>query len=423
MINGYFETIIVLILVNVVFTLSLNLILGYNGQFSLGHAAFLAIGAYTSAIVVGAFGLPLLAGIMLGGIVSILLGLVTGVPALRLRGDYLAIATLGFAEIVMRVLLILPPEYFGGATGIPGGASKIAALPQLGNILRIPGVVKPEHLGKAIGELTGAAPHNLNQFMNALFSVLWIAVFGCLLGYGIYVFGNVLAKAAYRRIGKAMWPGIAAKAVYYATILAFVTFRWQKLNRLFYKIFELQKTRSWESYLSSQWTVFLFLILTAVIVTWLIRNYLNSTYGRAVVAIREDEIASTMLGINLFRFKLLNFLIGAFFAGFAGGLFAHAIPSFNPYEFNLFKSVEVLLMVVLGGMGSLTGSFLGATAITILPEALRAVGQWRMVLYSLVLVFLMIFRPGGFFGQGEIVIKVPAFLRRRDVPKGGSVGA
>ncbi len=415
MINGYLETIIILILINSIFALSLNLILGFNGQFSLGHAAFLAIGAYTSAILVAAFGFPFVIGIILGGVFAAVLGLLTGVPSLRLRGDYLAIATLGFAEIVKMVLLILPEKYFGGATGIPGGSREIDKVPQLSELLRVNGVVAQEHIGRLASEFSGIAPQNINQIMNMGFCVFWILMFVCFLFYGVYVLYRQLKSVVVRFTPERMQSTYIWIARLFFVVALLITFIWkqQSINDRFYSLFEVHRMHSWASYLSSQWSVFLFLLAVVGIVTWLCVNYLNSTFGRAVIAIREDEIASTMLGINEFQFKLMNFLIGAFFAGVAGGLLAHSIPAFNPFEFDLFKSVDVLLMVVLGGMGSITGTFFGATVITVLPEALRQLGQWRMVIYSLVLVLLMIFRPGGLLGTGKFKPLLPGFLMNR----------
>ncbi len=411
MINGYFETIIVLILINSIFALSLNLILGFNGQFSLGHAAFLAIGAYTSAILVGAFGFPLIIGLVLAGVLASLLGLITGVPTLRLRGDYLAIATLGFAEITKMVLLILPDRLFGGATGIPGGASAINRVPQFADVLRIPGAVSQDFAGKMLSELPGSPPSNINQALNIVFTYFFAFAAIAVSIYGIYAFYRFFKSILLRKFpgGPGLW---IFRAVYWVGIAVFAAANSSKLNNLFYKIFEVHHSRTWASYFSTQWSVFLFLLIVVALVTWLCVNYIKSSYGRAVLAIREDEIASTMLGIGEFRYKLINFLIGTFFAGVAGGLLAHSIPAFNPFEFDLFKSVDVLLMVVLGGMGSITGTFFGATAITILPEALRQWGQWRMVIYSLTLVLLMIFKPSGFFGSAEFKFEPPDFLKR-----------
>ena len=419
MINGYLETIIVLILINSIFALSLNLILGFNGQFSLGHAAFLAIGAYTSAIIVAALGMPFLLGVFLGGVFAALLGLVTGVPTLRLRGDYLAIATLGFAEIVKIVLLILPENYFGGATGIPGGAKEIDRVPQLDELLRIPGIVSQEYINAVSSGTTSSM--NLNQIMNLVFAIFWILAFAVVALYGAYVLYRWLKGILLRRFGGSLFPIWALRIAYFGGIAWLIALKSRSLNDQFYRLFEIHRFHSIDSHLSSQWTVFLFLIVTVAFVTWLCCNYLNSTYGRAVMAIREDEIASTMLGINEFKFKLMNFLVGSFFAGIAGGLLAHSIPAFNPFEFDLFKSVDVLLMVVLGGMGSVAGTFFGATIITILPEALRQLGQWRMVIYSLTLVLLMIFKPSGLLSSSAFRIVVPGFIVRLRERRNGMV--
>lgn len=422
MINGYFETIVILILINIIFALSLNLILGFNGQFSLGHAAFLAIGAYTSAIIVSIYGVPFFFGVMLGGVMAALLGLVIGIPALRLRGDYLAIATLGFAEITKMVLLVLPESIFGGATGIPGGAKEIDSVPQLSELLRVPGAVASEYVGVLASELPRTPPSNINQILNLVFAIFWVVILFVMSAYGLYLLYKLLKKFVVRFTQGSNWALQVYRLAYWGGFIALVALNSTRLNDLFYKGFELHLYKSWASYNSSQWSVFLFLILVVASVTWLCVNYLNSTYGRAVIAIREDEIASTMLGIGEFKIKLMNFLVGTFFAGVAGGLLAHAIPVFNPFEFDLFKSVDVLLMVVLGGMGSITGTFFGASMITILPEALRQFGNWRMVFYSLILVLLMIFKPGGFFGSKEFKLQMPDALKRyfaRGAAEGG----
>ena len=128
-----------------------------------------------------------------------------------------------------------------------------------------------------------------------------------------------------------------------------------------------------------------------------------------MIAIRDDEIAATNLGVNCTWMKLQNFMFGCALAGLAGSMLAHTLPLFKPTDFNFFKSVDVLLMVVLGGMGSITGSFIGATIITFLLEALRFLGQWRLVFYSLILIMFMIFRPGGLMGTAEL----GSLLRRK----------
>ncbi|MCD6120035.1 branched-chain amino acid ABC transporter permease [bacterium] len=423
MINEYIETIIILIMINSIFALSLNLIIGFNGQFSLGHAAFLAIGAYASAIVVAAYNFPFLIGLFVAGVMAAVLGLVIGVPTLRLRGDYLAIATLGFAEITKMVLLIMPEKIFGGATGIPGGAKEIDKVPQLSDLLRMPGAIAPEFAGKLPSQCTGAAPVNINQTMNLIFCFVWIIATLIVVGYGFYALYRWLKGTVERRISGKKWVLWSLRLVYWGGLIVLAVTNTKRINDSFYGVFGVHRSHTWNSYLSTQWTVFLFLIVAVLLITWLCVNYLRSTYGRAVIAIREDEIASTMLGIGEFKFKLMNFLVGTFFAGVAGGLLAHSIPSFNPFEFDLLKSVDALLMVVLGGMGSITGTFFGATVLTILPEALRQSKEWRMVIYSLTLVLLMIFKPKGFFGSSEFSPKIPDFLRRLMDNRRGAKGA
>jgi branched-chain amino acid transport system permease protein len=202
-----------------------------------------------------------------------------GLPSLRLRGDYLAIVTLGFGEIIR--VLILNIDVVGGARGLPG----------------IPA---------------------------------WANVF---------------------------WVGLGVAAV---IVLA--------------------------------------------------RNLANSTHGRALFAIRDDEVAAEALGVDTTSYKVLAFVLGAFFAGVAGGLFAHFLSYLNPNSFTFIKSIEVIAMVVLGGMGSISGSVLAAIILTLLPEVLRPVQRYRMVVYSLMLITLMITRPQGLLGTREL--SLPAWLRR-----------
>ncbi len=134
---------------------------------------------------------------------------------------------------------------------------------------------------------------------------------------------------------------------------------------------------------------------------WLIRNFVYSKYGRGVLAVREDEIAAEQMGVDTRRVKVFAFALSSFFAGVAGGLFAHLLQFINPASFNIIKSTDILIMVYLGGVGSLTGSVLGATAYTLLLEVLRPLGVWRMVLLPLLLVLLMLFRPRGICGWRE----------------------
>ena len=287
--NPYLLQVLVLCGINVILAVSLNLINGFTGQFSIGHAGFMALGAYGSAMFslhVGrgwvaalerlgmpgplAEAPPLLIALLLGGALAALAGWLVGLPSLRLRGDYLAIVTLGFGEIIR--VLILNIDAVGAARGLPG----------------IPN---------------------------------WADLF---------------------------WVGLGVAAV----------------------------------------------LLTA-------RNLADSTHGRALFAIRDDEVAAEALGVNTTAYKVLAFVIGAFFAGVAGGLFAHFLSYLNPNSFTFIKSIEVIAMVVLGGMGSISGSVLAAILLTLLPELLRPVKEYRMVIYSLMLIILMITRPQGLMGTRE----------------------
>jgi branched-chain amino acid transport system permease protein len=298
LINPYIAQVVVLCGINVILAVSLNLVNGFTGQFSIGHAGFMALGAYGSAMFslhVGmrwvavleaahvpapvAEGAALLVALVLGGLLAALAGYLVGLPSLRLRGDYLAIVTLGFGEIIR--VLILNVDAVGAARGLPG----------------IPA---------------------------------WVDFF---------------------------WVGVGVAAV----------------------------------------------ILLA-------RHLAASTHGRALFAIRDDEVAAEALGVDTTSYKVLAFVLGAFFAGIAGGLFAHFLSYLNPNSFTFIKSIEVIAMVVLGGMGSISGSVLAAIILTLMPEVLRPVKDYRMVIYSLMLIVLMITRPGGLLGSREISF---AWLLRR----------
>ena len=301
LVNPYVFQIVILCGVNIMLSVSLNLINGFTGQFSIGHAGFMAIGAYGSAMFslhvglrwvaawtgagvppVAAEGTALLIALVLGGLLAALSGYLVGLPTLRLRGDYLAIATLGFGEIIR--VVITNVDAVGASRGLPG-------IPQ------------------------------------------WVNFF---------------------------WVGVGVMAV----------------------------------------------IMLSV-------HLANSTHGRALFAIRDDEVAAEALGVPTTSYKVMAFVLGAFFAGVAGGLFAHYLSYLNPNSFTFIKSVEVVVMVVLGGMGSVTGAVLAAIILTLLPEVLRPVKDYRMVIYSLMLIVLMITRPGGLLGSREISM---AWLLKRFRP-------
>jgi len=273
--NAYYLQIVVLIGINIILAASLNLINGITGQFSLGHAGFLAIGAYVSAATTLGSGLTSAAvlplSLLTGALAAALAGLAVGIPTLRLRGDYLAITTLGFGEIIR--VVILNTDAVGGARGLGG-----------------------------IPTLAG--------------------------------FGSVYACAA-----------------------------------------------------------------LCLVMLW---RLVYSQRGAAFFAIREDEVAAAAMGIDTTRYKILAFVIGAFWAGLAGGLLAHFIGYLHTNSFTFLRSVEIVVMVVLGGLGSLTGCALAAAILTILPELLRFGAEYRMVIYALLLIAIMLIRPSGLMGGREI---------------------
>ncbi|MGE5527764.1 MAG: branched-chain amino acid ABC transporter permease [Patescibacteria group bacterium] len=321
--NEYWTLVIISLCINIILAVSLNLINGFTGQFSLGHAGFMAIGGYTAAVIAlkltspwieaGAFpslanvrlgmplglpalylpfakailpgGLILAFSLVLGGCLAALMGFVIGLPTLRLRGDYLAIATLGFGEIIR--LSILNIEYLGGATGMP-------QIPQ------------------------------------------YTTLFGC----------------------------------------------------------------------------FLLAALTVI----LIRNLIGSTHGRAMMAVREDEIAAEAMGINTTWYKVAAFTIGAFFAGVAGALYAHTYYLVNPKSFTFVKTIDVLVMVVLGGMGSIWGSIGGAILVTIINAYLSNFPTIRMVIFAIFLVVVMIFLPRG-------LLSLKGLFNWRQTAKAGDPGS
>ncbi|WP_260285281.1 branched-chain amino acid ABC transporter permease [Peribacillus aracenensis] len=268
--NPFYINTLMFIGINIMLATSLHLIIGITGQFSIGHAGFLAVGAYASAVMTMKLELPFIIAILAGGVIAAVAGMVIGIPSLRLKGDYLAIATLGFGEIVRIVLLNI--DYVGGASGMQ------------------------------VSHLT-----------------TWPWVFAC--------------------------------------------------------------------------------VLITVLV---IRNFTNSTHGRACISVREDETAADAMGINTTYYKVAAFVIGAFFAGIAGSLYAHNFYIIQPSNFGFLKSFDILIFVVLGGLGSLSGSVLSAILLTIVTTFLQDYPETRMIIYSLVLILMMIFRPQGLMGTREI---------------------
>ena len=284
-IGDYQQRLIISMGINIILAVGLNLIIGFTGQLSLGFAGFMAVGAYTATVATTKLDLPFVLALLLGAVVAGVVGLIIGYPILRLRGDYLAICTLGFGEIVR--VVIQNSDYLGGARGL-------YAIPQL------------------------------------------------------------------------------------------TDFNW----------------------------IFIGAIITVVV----IRNILTSSQGRAMISVREDEIASESMGINTAKYKVLAFAIGSMFAGLAGGFYAHYYFTIAPKTFDFLKSLDVLIFVVFGGMGSLSGSVIAAGVLTVLPEALRFMADYRMILYPILLIILMIFRPQGLFGTKELSGIIKGYAAKK---KGG----
>ncbi|MCM0647980.1 branched-chain amino acid ABC transporter permease [Clostridium swellfunianum] len=278
-IDSYIFLNIVLIGINIILAISLNLITGFTGQFSLGHAAFMAIGAYTSGILTAKLEAPFIVAILLAGAAAAVAGVLIGIPTLRLKGDYLAIATLGFGEIIR--IVALNTEYIGGATGL----------------------------------------NDIPQY--------------------------------------------------------------------------------------TSWTWLFFMCAATVII---IKNFINSYHGRACIAIREDEIAAEAMGVNTTYYKVLAFSIGALFAGIGGALYANYFYFIKPDAFGFMKSIDILVIVVFGGMGSISGSIVGAVALTLISLFLQRIPELRMVVYSLILFVIMVYRPQGLLGSYKF--KLPSRKRK-----------
>lgn len=265
--NRQYRSLLVPICINVILAVSLNLTTGFLGELTLGHAGFMSVGAYAGALITMNLNLPLAIefpiALIAGGIVAAIFGVIIGVPVLRLHGDYLAIVTLAFGEIIKSIFTAL--KVTNGAMGLSG----------------------------------------------------------------IELHAN-------------------------------------------YKHFTL---------------VFVLVIITI----FAIKNMVNSRQGRAICSVRDNYIAAEAVGIPVSKFKVIAFVVAAFFAGIAGVIYGHNVGTLKPTTFGYNKSIEILVMVVLGGMGSIKGSIIAAVIITLLPEVLRSADDFRMLLYSVVLIAMMIF--------------------------------
>ena len=272
--NDFYLQILQQIGINIILAVGLNLIVGFSGQFSLGHAGFMAIGAYAAAIIgsKSATYPAFFAAMVLGALIAGAVALIVGIPTLRLKGDYLAIATLGVTEII-RILIINGGDLTNGAAGI----------------------------------------------------------------LGIPAFTN-----------------------------------WQM--------------------------VYFFVVMTTILTI----NFLRSPIGRATLSVREDEIAAESAGVNTTKIKVIAFVFGAMTASIAGSLQAGFIGSVVPKDYTFINSINVLIIVVFGGLGSMTGTIVAAIVLGILNMVLQNVASIRMIIYSLALILVMIFRPGGLLGTWEL---------------------
>ena len=292
LISDYLQATLVTICINIILAVSLNLITGFTGQFSLGHAGFMSIGAYVCALITmrtsTIYGFII--GVFAGALAAAIMGFLVGLPTLRLRGDYLAIATLGMSEIIRIIFLNL--EITNGAAGL----------------------------------------NNIPQFVN--------------------------------------------------------------------------------------WT-WLFIFMTATVLG--ISNFIKSSHGRACISIREDEIAAEAMGIDTIKYKVIAFVIGAFCAGIAGALYASYFYFIKPDLFGFLKSVDILVIVVLGGMGSISGSILAAILLALISTYLQSFPEIRMVLYAAALIAIMIFRPQGLMGSRELSLEFIGELGNRLKSRKGRV--
>lgn len=289
-INDYLQATLATICINIILAVSLNLITGFTGQFSLGHAGFMSIGAYTCALIT--MRMPTIYGFILGvfsgAILAAIVGVLVGLPTLRLRGDYLAIATLGMSEIIR--IIFENMHITNGPAGLNG----------------------------------------IPRFIN------WAWLF-------IFTAGTILA----------------------------------------------------------------------------ITNFLKSSHGRACISIREDEIAAEAMGINTTKYKVMAFTIGAFCAGIAGAVYASYFYFIKPNLFGFMKSIDILVIIVFGGLGSISGSILAAILLALISTYFQSFPEIRMILYSLLLIIIMIFRPQGLMGSKEVSFSIFSKLGRMFKPEKG----
>lgn len=317
LINDYIQIILMFIGINIILCSSLNIINGYMGEFSCGHAGFMAVGAYVTSILNmwlfakdAVFGLPFFepsfsvflfpVTLIIGGLAAAIVGLLVAIPSFKTRGDYLAIITLAVTYIIKSVIENF--QTIGGARGFMGMRKVVDAMR---NVADVPWIL------------------------------IWVLIF------------------------------------------------------------------------------------TALTI-WIIYRFVKSTYGKGMVAIKDDEIAAEIMGVDSKRIKLTAFMLSSGLAGIAGGLFAHVLGYINPGSFTIMKSTEVLVMIYLGGMGSLSGSILSAIGFTVLMELLRPLQVLKWVLVPLLLIVIMYFRPEGIMGNRELTDIFPKL--RKFFPAAKKIG-
>lgn len=290
--NPYYLQVAGFIMINIILAISIYITLS-SGQLSLGSAGFMGIGAYTSALLTIHFELPIIVGILAGAVIAGIIGILIGIPALRLQGVYLAIATLGFGEVV-RIIFVNWESVTRGSIGLSG----------------IP------HMGREL----------LRFFKD--------------IGFDPEMLGL-------------------------------------KNNQFVYLL------------------VLLILVLINIVLIWFFIRQNKSRIGRAFAAIKMDETAAEAMGLNITYYKVLSFVQGAVLAGFAGALYAHVLAYISPADFAYHRAIEILIFSVFGGSEVIWGAVFGATFLTLLPEALRFISEYRYMIYGAILVLMMAFRPQG----------------------------
>lgn len=296
LLDGYSAQILIMCAINAIMALSVNIICGITGQLSLGQAGFMALGGYATILLTDMAHLPLPVSIILAALITAFFGFLIGFPTLRLEGDYLAIVTLAFGEII-RVVLVNLKDLTGGPNG--------------------------------------------KQFNTTL------TFFD---GPAFFVITGIL-----------------------------------------------------------------------ILIIILLQNFIRSTYGRAILAVREDEVAANANGIGVFKYKMIGFVIASFVAGIGGALYVSRIGFIKPDQASFTKSIDYLIFVVLGGMGSTTGAILAAYVLTFLQEVLRFLKDFRLLIYPVVLIIVMIFRPQGLLGTKEFSFEA-LFALFKNFGKKGSKG-